>query len=220
MNLEDLKRPFPENEIKWRVGNTNVKKVRRETGNQNAKPTKGTLLAYIDARAAYDRLDAVCGDFWQCRYPTKGVCEIGVKIGSEWLWRANGVGETIIRDNAAEAEQEMKEKGNYSDAFKRAAVLWGVGRYLYHLPAEWVDLDEWGKPKNIPKLPNWALPDYVPQMDRKRKAEYVEGISEGLRLCDEHMVKELAGELTNEEKLFIWKEFNSAQRALIKEFTK
>lgn len=94
--------------------------------------TKAMALAYIDARDVMDRLDSVCGaDGWQCDYPHaagKTVCRIGIKIGDEWIWKANGAGDTDIES----------EKGALSDAFKRAAVLWGIGRYLYDLEAPWV----------------------------------------------------------------------------------
>jgi hypothetical protein len=32
-------------------------------------------------------------------------------------------------------------KAAFSDALKRAAVKYGVGRYLYRLPSQWVDYD-------------------------------------------------------------------------------
>lgn len=138
-----LKTPFPAKLVKWRVGATNAKKL-------NCKPweaTKGIALAYIDARDVMKRFDEVCGDNWQVEYPFKGCCRIGVKIGDEWLWRSNGAGETDVE----------AEKGEYSDAFKRAAVLWGVGRYLYYLPAVWCDLNN-GNILAPPTLPSWAVP--------------------------------------------------------------
>jgi len=36
-------------------------------------------------------------------------------------------------------------KGGLSDSFKRAAVQWGIGRYLYSLGAVWVDVEQRGK---------------------------------------------------------------------------
>ena len=50
----------------------------------------------------------------------------------EWVWKSNGAGQSDIE----------AEKGQFSDAFKRAAVLWGIGRYLYALPSPWVDLED------------------------------------------------------------------------------
>lgn len=139
MIIEQLKQPFDPKVVHWRVGATTQDK------------TKGIALAYINARDVMKRLDDVCGDYWQDRYPFEGCCEIGIKIGDEWIWRSNGAGETQIEG----------EKGRYSDAFKRAAVLWGVGRYLYYLPNEWVALKAQGRSHVLaqtPNLPKWALP--------------------------------------------------------------
>lgn len=121
--LHKLKEPFPADRISWRVGSTSRDKK------------KGLALAYIDARDVMQRLDEVCGPAgWQCDYPhaaQKTVCRIGIKIGDEWIWKSNGAGDSDIE----------AEKGALSDAFKRAAVLWGIGQYLYDLDSPWVALD-------------------------------------------------------------------------------
>lgn len=142
--LEKLKDPFDPRFVKWRVGATTKDK------------TKGIALAYIDSREVMKRLDEVCGVAgWQSRYShvdKHGVaCDIGIKINDEWVWKANGAGETDVE----------AEKGAMTDAFKRAAVLWGVGRYLYYIPNQWVALKPQGKSYVIaetPKLPAWAQP--------------------------------------------------------------
>lgn len=128
MNLRDLAAPFPAADISWRVGATSGDK------------TKGIALAYIDARDVMHRLDSVCGpENWQCDYPWSDgkrlVCRVGVRIGNEWIWKANGAGDTDVE----------AEKGAMSDAFKRAAVLWGIGQYLYDLTNIWVPLEAAGK---------------------------------------------------------------------------
>jgi hypothetical protein len=141
MDLEKLKAPFATSLVSWRVGATNAKK-------NNGKATSGIALAYIDARDVMERLDEVVGiGKYQVLHPHangKTSCRIGIKIGDEWIWKENGAG-----DSAMDAE-----KGAFSDSFKRAAVLWGIGRYLYDVPNIWVDLDDWGKIKNPrdPKL--------------------------------------------------------------------
>lgn len=149
MSIKELSKPFPHDFISWRVGATNQKRVARETNNSKARPTKGIALAYIDARDVMDRLDEVCGvGNWQNEYPYKGCCRIGIKVDGEWVWKSNGAGETQVE----------ADKGQYSDSFKRAAVQWGIGRYLYDCPNVWVDLDDWGgiKDPNDPRL-NEAL---------------------------------------------------------------
>ena len=137
--LRQLSMPFDPAKIHWRVGATTKDKA------------KGIALAYINARDVMRRLDQVMGLDWQCRYPFEGCCEIGLYIGGEWRWRSNGAGETDIEG----------EKGRYSDAFKRAAVMWGIGRYLYYLENIWVPLKPQGRSYAIaqpPQLPSWAIP--------------------------------------------------------------
>ncbi len=125
--LKQLAAPFPAAQISWRVGSTTADK------------RKGMALAYIDARDVQDRLDAVCGVFWQVRTPWsangKLACEIGIKIGDEWVWRGDGAGDSDVE----------ADKGAFSDAFKRAAVRWGIGRYLYDMDSPWVELEPAGK---------------------------------------------------------------------------
>jgi hypothetical protein len=118
--LKELSKPFPASKISWRVGATNADK------------SKGIALAYIDARDAMERLDEVVGiDGWQCRYPFAGCCELGLRVNGEWIWKSNGAGETQVE----------AEKGQFSDAFKRAGVMFGIGRYLYDLPNAWLPLE-------------------------------------------------------------------------------
>lgn len=138
---QKLECPFPPAAVSWRIGRKSQDK------------TKATLLAYIDARDVMERLDKACGfENWQCRYPLSDsgllICEIGIRINGEWVWRSNGAGDTQVE----------AEKGKCSDAFKRAAVLWGIGRYLYSLPSPWVQIDQYGKWDKDPALPPLATP--------------------------------------------------------------
>lgn len=139
IDFKALSAPFDPRAVLWRVGSTNKKAEERRTGDPKAKATKGQALAYIDARLVMERLDAVCGPGgWQNKYSHangKTVCDIGIKCGDEWIWKANGAGDSDIE----------AEKGALSDAFKRGAVLWGIGRYLYDVDSPWVELDDWGK---------------------------------------------------------------------------
>lgn len=144
--LKQLKNPFDPKFVKWRVGATDSAK------------TKGIALAYVDSREVMKRLDDVCGvGRWQDRYiPVEGgfICEISIKVGDEWITRSNAAGNTKVEPI----------KGGASDAFKRAASTWGVGRYLYYLPNVWVEIKPQGKSYVLaeqPELPKWALPDEV-----------------------------------------------------------
>lgn len=128
IDFKALAAPFPPEEISWRLGSTSKEKMR------------GMALAYLDARNVMDRLDAVCGsDGWQCRYSHVGaitVCDVGIRIDEHnWVFKADGAGQSDIE----------AEKGALSDAFKRAAVRWGIGRYLYGLESPWVEIEEAGR---------------------------------------------------------------------------
>lgn len=143
--MEILKRPFPPSAISWRAGATNAKK-------NGGKASKCIALAYIDARDVMERLDYAFGANWMCEYShadKKTICEISVLIDGVWIKRSNGAGDSDIE----------AEKGAISDAFKRAAVMFGIGRYLYNLPNTWVDCDEWGHIPKHPELPDFALPE-------------------------------------------------------------
>jgi hypothetical protein len=131
IDFKALAAPFPPSAVSWRVGSVSGE--------------RGMALAYLDARDVMDRLDAVCGPGgWQCRYSHVGtvtVCDIGIWVGDEWVWKADGAGQSDIE----------AEKGALSDALKRAAVRWGIGRYLYHLPSPWVEIEKRGKTSVIAK---------------------------------------------------------------------
>lgn len=139
-----LAEPFPPEEIEWRVGST--------TGDK----TRGIALAYITSRAAMDRFDEVLGPgHWKDEYrpgPDGGVlCGISININGEWVTKWDGADNTQVES----------VKGGLSDAFKRAAYKWGVGRYLYGLENVWVAIEPAGKSfklKTTPTLPDWALP--------------------------------------------------------------
>lgn len=122
-NWEALKKPFDESEVSWKPGG-------------NAREQNGGFvmlaMAHIDARAVMDRLDEVVGpENWKDEYaaaPLGGVqCTLSIRVDGEWI------GKTDVGTNS----DYEAEKGGYSDALKRAAVKWGIGRYLYGLPAVW-----------------------------------------------------------------------------------
>jgi len=131
--FDRLAAPFPADAISWRIGSTTQDK------------TKGMALAYLDARDVMDRLDLVCGPAgWERRHPHVGgttTCEIAiwVPILERWVVKSDGAGDTQVE----------AEKGSLSDAFKRAAVNWGIGRYLYSLPSPWVELEGAGRGQKI-----------------------------------------------------------------------
>ena len=101
---------------------------------------KAMALAYLDARDVMDRLDNVCGPAnWQTEYfeTAKGrlICRLSINIDGAWITKSDGAGDTDVEG----------EKGAISDALKRAAVSWGIGRYLYRLGAIWVPCESYEK---------------------------------------------------------------------------
>lgn len=143
-DLSLLAEPFEATDIEWRAGVTNADK------------TSALALAYISSRAVMERLDRVVGPGgWRDEYkpgPNGGViCGISIRCGEEWVTKWDG----------AENTDFEAVKGGLSDAFKRAGVKWGIGRYLYALEGVWVKCEQRGKSivlKETPKLPPWALP--------------------------------------------------------------
>ena len=145
--IEKLSAPFADHELEWRVGSTNKKSQEKATGNQNAKATKGIMLPYVTNRAIMNRLDEVVGaENWKDTYRElhKGiVCSLSIRDNNgEWLTKEDGADLTNIEPT----------KGGLSDSMKRAAVKFGIGRYLYEAETTWVDLNEWGRPVVDPVL--------------------------------------------------------------------
>lgn len=134
INFNDLKKPFPVSSLKWRIGN------------KNKEGTKANMLVYVDARMVQDRLDEVVGaGNWQFETRSMNsvnrqgntftiIGRLGIKINDEWIWKEDG----------AENSDIEAAKGGISDAFKRAAVQWGIGRYLYNAS----DYSTWAEVKS------------------------------------------------------------------------
>jgi len=96
-----------------------------------------SLLLYKTARTDMDLLDETVGaENWQNRYTSidgKLFCEIGIRTDSgEWVWKS---------DTGTESNMEA-QKGEASDARKRAGFAWGIGRELYTAPRIWVGADK------------------------------------------------------------------------------
>ena len=97
------------------------------------KDGKGlSLLLYKDARVDMNILDETFGiENWQRNHEVINgnlFCNVGVKVNEEWTWK---------QDVGTESNAE-KEKGQASDAFKRACFNWGIGRELYTAPFIWI----------------------------------------------------------------------------------
>lgn len=90
---------------------------------------KANMVAYIDSRDVQNRLDDVLGiQNWETKFHGevgKLFCKLSIKIGDEW----------ITKSDSGMDSQVAADKGAASDAFKRAAVHFGIGRYIYDLPS-------------------------------------------------------------------------------------
>ena len=176
--MEQLQAPFKPDEIEWRVGSTNSDK------------TKGLALAYVTNRAIQNRLDDLFGVFgWRNEYrewkDNSQLCGISVwsEDRSEWVTKWDG---------ASDSNMDAT-KGGLSDAMKRAAYQWGIGRYLYNLPAVWMPLEKRGNSyvlKQQPKLPAWALPEGVKD----------EGVDHGDMIVDPDAVDTSDLDVSDEKK--------------------
>ena len=110
----------------------------RPQGNPNGNG-KAQAVCYIDARAVADRLDDVVGPgAWSFTYEPLVIDKGQIQIAKGRL-TIHGV----TKEDVGEASNFDASKGCVSDALKRAAVLWGIGRYLYDVGGEWVTLDQY-----------------------------------------------------------------------------
>src|SRR5205085_1117816 len=137
--MKALASPFDLTEVKFKPGVI--------SGN------RALALAYVDARVIQDRLDEVLGvTGWQDDYDPlpdgSVVCRLRIRVGDEWLTKVDVGGPSEQPDGGD------RLKAAFSDALKRAAVKFGVGRYLYRLPAQWVDYDpqrrQFVRPPTVP----------------------------------------------------------------------
>lgn len=130
----ELKNPFTFEEIEWRIGSS---------FERNGE-VKALALPYVTSRAIMDRLDAVFGlDGWEDEYQSWGnnaqLCAITVRIGERFIKKWDGAESTDIES----------VKGGLSNALKRTAVKFGIGRYLYSFDPIWVRCEIKGKTKVI-----------------------------------------------------------------------
>ncbi|MBQ2743438.1 MAG: hypothetical protein IJF32_11625 [Oscillospiraceae bacterium] len=129
MNFRDLTR----DDIDVRLQSVKV--------NKNDPSKSGViLLLYKNARVDMNILDETVGpENWQNKfYEHKGIlfCSLGIntnydkpaEFDDRWIWK----------DDAGVESNTDAEKGNASDARKRAGFAWGIGRELYTTPLIWV----------------------------------------------------------------------------------
>ena len=123
----ELQQPFGQNDLEWRV---------QQAGTSGDR-VWARIIAYVTNRAIQTRLDDVVGVFgWKNEFsplPNSigdgSLCGISIKFGEEWITKYDGSDNTSIEAT----------KGGLSGSMKRAAVQFGIGRYLYDVEAMYAD---------------------------------------------------------------------------------
>lgn len=100
----------------------------------------GQVATYVDARLVLDRLDRVCGHQWRASFdaPPEALAPVAkVAEGERILYaRCRLTVFGVTREDVGEGDTP---KGAFSDALKRAAVHFGVGRALYAMASPWLE---------------------------------------------------------------------------------
>ena len=173
IDIAALQAPFAFNAHNWRA-----QQVARDGRRAQA-------LCYITSRAVQSRLDDVCGPAgWQSRFEETAsgrvIATIEIDLDGRWIAKSDGAGSTVMEG----------EKGGLSDAFKRAAVMWGIGRYLYGLPAVWAECEVQRENNGDMRLrngkPQWKrwTPEGINQLEGAlRKLFTPEGTKEPVRVA-------------------------------------
>lgn len=139
-------KPLSADQVEWRPGQSN----------RNGDKTR--VLAYIDNRAVLNRLDNIFGpEHWRNELqavPDGFIAGLSLQLDDgSWITKWDGAGLTSFE----------AVKGGISDAQKRAAHQWGLGRELYNYPTVWISHYEGDE-----GLPSWRLEDSVIQ-DKLRR---------------------------------------------------
>ena len=104
-----------------------VKSLTKKWKDKKTGQEKSFVVSYVTARTVMNMLDTVIGPAnWYATYePFAGgsvQCTLYLRIDGEWIGKS---------DVGTPSDIEP-EKGAVSDAFKRAAVHWGIARELYN----------------------------------------------------------------------------------------
>lgn len=148
--FEEFGKPFPASDVSWRLQYVNEQRM------------QGIAVPYLDARAVADRLDEVVGqNRWKDSFTPWHESVSGKKTKSSQLCTISiyddELGQWIDKTDGAEDSDIEAVKGGLSDAFKRAAVKWNIGRYLYSFNTVWVAAEARGNSYVIPESENAKL---------------------------------------------------------------
>lgn len=175
---------FPVDDLEWKI---------QVADSYNKPPRWVQVICYVSARAIMARLDEVFGLDWEPVWEEtqKGIrCTITARIP--------GTDRYVSRSDVAEWQSgDNGYKATHSAALKRAAVHFGVGRYLYALEATFVNKvvaakearslrfpvvlrggkgsDKYAAGFNpMQVLPQWAIPEQVRRLPEREQTQIPE----------------------------------------------
>jgi hypothetical protein len=135
---------------------------------QMVKNNRALATAYIDARDVMNRLDEVFGvENWEDDYVFLESGDVLCRLTITTLIGQRKITKCDVGNPSDQPDKGDRMKAACSDALKRAAVKFGIGRYLYSIDAGWVDYDPVKKTVSPPRLPENALP-YSMRVNRNR----------------------------------------------------
>lgn len=135
---------------------------------RNKGKTKAICTAYIDARDVMTLLDS-SGAAWQSDFKEIAgfiFAGIGIEVDGKtyWKWDAGSRIENDSKDNMF----EQAGKSSASDAFKRSAVQWGIGRFIYEIPPVTLPCDEFGNVVDDSGQRVWDLTKHINNRSSKK----------------------------------------------------
>ena len=131
-----LIKPFDSSLVKWKPEVTKKNQDGRKVDIMRNGQQVAGCTAHIDARDVMNRLDEVVGSFeWSDSYRV-----LPNEKNVECTLTVMGVSKTDVgQTNEGGFADAMKAA--YSDALKRAAVKFGIGRHLYSMEMQWRPFD-------------------------------------------------------------------------------
>lgn len=109
---------------------------------QSVKQNGCSVLLFKDARCDMRILDETVGpENWQKEfYECKGTlfCRVGIRVRRTFNTKVEPYDEWVWKSDAGEPSNTSAQKGEASDAFKRACFNWNIGRELYSAPFIWL----------------------------------------------------------------------------------
>jgi hypothetical protein len=163
--VDKLKAPIP---YSWRVQS------------RTKDRSKAMCTAYIDARDVMNVLDQHCEYGWESQFrEVAGFIFAGIGIRDDkgntyWRWDAG----QRVEDNAQDQMYDQAAKSAASDAFKRAAVQWGVGRFLYDLDVVSLPCDQYGNVVDEKGQRVWDLTKHINSRGTKKAPEPAQPVAQ------------------------------------------